>query len=250
MANIGDETVKYGKTFVLTAGGKWELKPSATSTLTKQTEILTELDKKANKNETQPVSLSSSSSLPLSDGAATEAKQLPDNHNVTVSNQISTTGLATEAKQLADNHNVTVSNQISTSGLATEAKQLADNHQVTVSNQISVTDLATKAKQDSQIALETTLNNLITTLNNLVETNNILTQRLEVIASMANSGAPALRTIPIGSVSTAVTGSVTATVASTSITNFGTGIPASEMAHDINNFTAIVANINNVVVSP
>ncbi len=243
MANIGDETVKYGKTFVLTAGGKWELKPSATSTLTKQTEILAELDKKANKNEAQPASLSST---PLSVGAATEAKQLPDNHNVTVSNQISTTGLATEAKQLGDNHNVTVSNQISTSGLATEAKQLADNHQVTVSNQISVTDLATKTKQDSQLALETTLNSLITTLNNLVETNNILTQRLEVIASMANSGAPALRTIPIGSVSTAVTGSVTATVASTSITNFGTGIPAKEVADDMNNLIVTIANINNV----
>jgi len=248
MANIGDEIVRHGKTFVLMAGGKWELKPSATSTLTKQTEILTELDKKANKNETQPVSFSSSSSLPLSDGAATEAKQLPDNHNVTVSNQISTTGLATEAKQLADNHQVTVSNQISVADLATDAKidlllaELQLKADLTETQPVSVTGisfpagLATEAKQD--------------VITELIKTLNELNARLTVFAGMANSGAPALRTIPIASVSTVVTGSVTATVGSTSITNFGTGIPASEMAHDINNFTAIVANINNVVVSP
>jgi hypothetical protein len=70
---------------------------------------------------------------------ATNAKQLPDNHQVTVSN-IST--LATNAKQLPDNHQVTVSN-IAT--LATHAKQLPDNHQVTVSN---ISTLATHAKQD------------------------------------------------------------------------------------------------------
>jgi hypothetical protein len=68
-----------------------------------------------------------------------------------VSASIDTTGLATSAKQLADNHNVTVSNhpsefplpaaQITTltppaaiTGFATSAKQLADNHNVTVSN--------------------------------------------------------------------------------------------------------------------
>ena len=84
------------------------------------------------------------------------------------------------------------------------------------------------------------------TLANLVETLQELNARLTVLTGMANAGAPALRTIPIASVSTAVTGSVTATVASTSITNFGTGIPAKEMADDINNYTAIVANINNV----
>lgn len=96
---------------------------------------------------------------------------------------------------------------------------------------------ATETKQDAQIVNEATLISLIQTLQ---ETNH----RLSFLAGMANGGAPALRTIPIASVSTAITGSVT--VASTSITNFGTGIPASEMAHDINNYTAIVANINNV----
>lgn len=87
------------------------------------------------------------------------------------------------------------------------------------------------------------------TLISLIGTLQELNARLTVIAGMANAGAPALRTIPIASVSTAVTGTVTATVASTvvsSLTNFGTGIPASEMAHDINNQTAILANINNV----
>lgn len=83
------------------------------------------------------------------------------------------------------------------------------------------------------------------TLISLIGTLQELNARLMVIAGMANAGAPALRVIPIASVSTAVTGTVTATVASTSITNFGTGIPASEMAHDMNNQTAILANINN-----
>ncbi len=77
----------------------------------------------------------------LPSGAATEAKQLADGHNVAVSNPIS--GFATEAKQLADGHNVAVSNPIS--GFATEAKQLADGHNVAVSNPIS--GFATEAKQ-------------------------------------------------------------------------------------------------------
>jgi hypothetical protein len=77
---------------------------------------------------------------PIASGVALASKQLPDNHQVTVSN-IST--LATNAKQLPDNHQVTVSN-IST--LATNAKQLPDNHQVTVSN---IATLATHAKQDT-----------------------------------------------------------------------------------------------------
>lgn len=99
----------------------------------------------------------------------------------------------------------------------------------------------TNTKLDTQIVNQETLISLIETLQ---ETNH----RLSFLAGMANAGAPALRTIPIASVSTAVTGSVTATVASTvvsSLTNFGTGIPASEMAHDMNNQTAILANINN-----
>ncbi len=82
------------------------------------------------------------------------------------------------------------------------------------------------------------------TLNSLIETLQELVQRLAPLASAMNAGAPALRTTPIASVSTAVTGTV-AVSAVTNLTNFGTGIPASEMAHDMNNQTAILANINN-----
>ena len=61
----------------------------------------------------------------LPSGAATSAKQLANDHDVTVSNMIPAveTGLATSAKQLADDHNVTVSNMISDveTGLAKDA---------------------------------------------------------------------------------------------------------------------------------
>lgn len=100
---------------------------------------------------------------------------------------------------------------------------------------------ATAANQSEEISL-------IETLNSLIETNNYLVQFLTQLTGAMNSGQPALRTIPIASVSTAVTGSLTSagTVSTVgTITNFGTGIPASEMAHDINNFTVTLANINN-----
>lgn len=92
--------------------------------------------------------------LPLD--AARESKQLPDNHQVTVSNLPATqpvsavalplpTGAATAALQLPDNHQVAVSNFPATqsvsavslplpTGAATAANQLPNNHQVTVSN--------------------------------------------------------------------------------------------------------------------
>ena len=84
-------------------------------------------------------------------------------------------------------------------------------------------------------------------IGSLVETNNELAHRLNSLAGAMNSGAPALRVIPIASVSTAVTGSVTATVASTvvsSLTNFGTS-PAMLMANDIN-YLAAMTNIEKV----
>lgn len=98
---------------------------------------------------------------------------------------------------------------------------------------------STATKQDEQTALITTLNSLIENLNSLV---NVL---LPLGAAM-NSGSPALRTTPIASVSTAVTGTLTAVTTVGTITNFGTAIPAKEMADDINNFTVTLANINNV----
>jgi hypothetical protein len=94
----------------------------------------------------------SASSLPLPTGAATAANQLPNNHQVTVSNASIAvtaaalplpTGAATAALQLPNNHQVTVSNASIAvtaaalplpSGAATAALQLPNNHQVTVSN--------------------------------------------------------------------------------------------------------------------
>jgi len=92
---------------------------------------------------------------------------------------------------------------------------------------------------DPDVAPATVVNQ--ETLEVLVGTLQELVARLAVLASMANAGQPALRTIPVGT--TAVSGSVT--VASTSITNFGTGVPAREVADDMNNLLVTLANINN-----
>ena len=100
---------------------------------------------------------------------------------------------------------------------------------------------ATAANQNEQTTL-------LTTLNSLIETNNYIIALLAPLASAMNSGQPALRVNPIAAAATVVSGSVTATVASTvvsSLTNFGTGIPAKEMADDINNLVVTMANINN-----
>lgn len=83
------------------------------------------------------------------------------------------------------------------------------------------------------------------TLNSLTETLQELSARLMVIASMANSGQPALRTIPIASVSTAVTGTLTAVTTVGTVTNFGTGVPANTVAWANQNLLATQANINN-----
>ena len=82
---------------------------------------------------------------------------------------------------------------------------------------------------------------LQTTLNSLTETLQFLAVRLEVLAGMANAGQPALRVIPIASVSTAVTGSVTVGT----LTNFGTGVPANVVAWANQNLLSTQANINN-----
>lgn len=83
----------------------------------------------------------------------------------------------------------------------------------------------------------------ITDLGELVETLNELNTRLTVLAGMVNAGAPALRTIPIASVSTAVTGTVTATVANASVLSIGSGATVSNA---MNNTLVQLANINNV----
>lgn len=102
---------------------------------------------------------------------------------------------------------------------------------------------ATSEKQSEEIALIETLNSLIENLNSLVNA-------LLPLGSAMNSGAPGLRVTP-NAATLPISGSVTATVASTvvsSLTNFGTGIPAKEMADDINNLVVTMANINNVTV--
>ncbi len=137
-------------------------------------------------------------------------------------------------------------------GLATSANQQTDAltdtelraNPVPISGTVTVDTslLSTSAKQTEQTAL-------LTTLNSLIETNNYLVQFLSQLTGAMNAGQPALRTVALAGSTTAVTGSLTSagTVSTVgTITNFGTGIPASEMAHDINNFTAILANINNV----
>lgn len=90
------------------------------------------------------------------------------------------------------------------------------------------------------------------TLDSLVETLNELNARLTVLAGMANSGIPALRTIPVASVSTAVTGTVTATVANATVTSVGTltnmgVVPATLVGNAENNILAELANIKNAV---
>lgn len=117
--------------------------------------------------------------IPPVTGGATEAKQddiiaaignipgpLPDNHQVTVSNQISTAGLASEEGQAAIVEAIGDIPPTDTSLLATAAKQLPDNHQVSVSNHptefplpaaqvnaltppAAISGFATSAKQDS-----------------------------------------------------------------------------------------------------
>lgn len=81
---------------------------------------------------------------------------------------------------------------------------------------------------------------LQTTLNSLTETLQELVGRLAVLASMANAGQPALRTIPVGT--TAVSGSVTATVSNATIASIGSGATVSNA---MNNTLVTLANINN-----
>lgn len=92
---------------------------------------------------TQPIS---ASALPLPTGAATSAKQLADNHNVTVSNHPSEFPLP--AAQLT-----TLTPPAAITGFATEAKQLPDGHNVTIDNaSIAVTGAFYQATQPVSLA--------------------------------------------------------------------------------------------------
>jgi len=55
------------------------------------------------------------------------------------------------------------------------------------------------------------------------------------LGAAMNSGQPALRVNPIAAAATVVS----------SVTNFGTGVPAKEMADDMNNLVVTMANIGN-----
>ena len=136
------------------------------------------------------------------------------------------TGLATSANQQTD--------------ALTDAELRAAAVPVSLSVVPLATGAATATKQDEQTAQLATLNSLIETLSSLVAV-------LSPLGGAMNSGAPGLRVTP-NAATLPISGSVTATVASTvvsSLTNFGTSIPASEMAHDMNNLVATMANINN-----
>lgn len=167
----------------------------------------------------------SSATVEAQEALLAELQQKTEPANSQLINAVSLplpTGAATEAKQ---------------DDLLTELQLKADK---TETQPVSMATLPTDAATATNQQLMT----------ELIETLNELNSRLMVLAGMANSGQPALRTIPIASVSTAVTGTLTGVTTLTTLTNFGTGYPATEVSHDINNYTAIVANINNVVVSP
>lgn len=123
----------------------------------------------------QPVSVNN---LPLPNGAATAAKQLPDNHNVTVSNQVQqpltdsqlrfspvpvNTGLQ-QPTTPTDVQPVSATNLPLPTGAATAAKQLPDNHNVTVSNFPAVQTITGVVSLDepSLIALENVTINIET----------------------------------------------------------------------------------------
>lgn len=131
------------------------------------------------------------------------------------------TGLATSANQQTD--------------ALTDAELRAAAVPVSLSVVPLATGAATATKQDEQTAQLATLNSLIETLRSLVAV-------LSPLGGAMNSGAPGLRVTP-NEATLPISGSVTATVSS--LTNFGTSIPASEMAHDMNNLVATMANINN-----
>lgn len=95
--------------------------------------------------------------------------------------------------------------------------------------------------QPSNAELQTTLNSLTGTLQEL-------TARLAVLAGMANAGQPALRVIPIASVSTAVTGSVTATVTGATVTSLNSIGIGGTVSNAMNNVVVELANINNVTL--
>jgi len=148
--------------------------------------------------------------------------------------------LAQAANQLPNNHDVNVTNMIPAveTGLATSAKQLADGHNVNVSNMIT--------------AVETGLNKEVTQLNidSLIYTLQELISKISFLSSVKQHQNESLRVTALPGSTTAVTGSltgVTGVTTLTTLTNFGTAVPASLVAEKINNQLVTLANINNCV---
>lgn len=122
-------------------------------------------------------------------------------------------------------------------------QSVADDNPMPV-NVATNTGLATSTKQDSQITLETELNALTETLQELV-------QRLMPLAGAISSTA-ALRVAPISSVSTAVTGSVTATGPITSAQSIAEKAVAGILFPEkiaLTNTASVLSNINNCVAA-
>lgn len=94
---------------------------------------------------------------------------------------------------------------------------------------------ATEANQELMLIDNATLINLVQTLSEL-------SARLQVLTGMANSGAPALRVLPIASVN--INGSVS--VANATIAYEG-GVPSYVIAIAQMNENVILSNINNVI---
>jgi len=86
-------------------------------------------------------------------GLATSANQLPDNHQVTVSNPI--TGFATAANQLPDNHQVTVSNPTADpeTGLAKEVTLQSIDTELATQQKDALTDAELRAS-DVNVSLD------------------------------------------------------------------------------------------------
>lgn len=122
-------------------------------------------------------------------------------------------------------------------GAATSAKQLPDNHQVTVSNQVSVEGLATHTGQDE----------LLAEMGKKTEPTD--TQLIDLLVSLKQ--ALLLITYPpyldrtANQIRSQVTGTVTATVASTSIVNFGS-FPADHLQR-MDNMTAWSTNTRSLI---
>ena len=102
---------------------------------------------------------------------------------------------------------------------------------------MSSTDKLQIYYEDEQTGMGATLDQQLV-LNELIETLQELSSRLNVFASMAQSGQPALRTHEIG----------TASIAGTVTAGYVGSQPGFSFALAVNNATAVQSNIDNVTV--